>query len=122
MPYAAAVLTVSDSVAQGRRTDLSGPALKQALEQGGYTVSRIRIVADDARMIANAIRELGREARLVVTTGGTGLGPRDVTPDATRSVCERTVDGISELIRSEGRSRTPFASLSRAICGLVGTS
>ena len=118
----AAVLTVSDSAARGQRQDLSGPAVQALLETKGYTVVRTEIVPDGRSDIEMAIMELCHRARLVVTTGGTGVAQRDVTPEATRSVCERIVDGIGERMRAEGIKKTPLAALSRSVCGIRGES
>ena len=118
----AAILTVSDSCARGQRKDASGPAVAQALRAAKFDIVDQRVVPDERPAIESAIRELCRRAELVVTTGGTGLALRDVTPDATRAVCERIVDGLSERMRSEGMKKTPFAALSRSICGTLGQS
>jgi len=117
-----AILTVSDSCAQGRREDLSGPAVRDALTAGGYQVCEQRLVADDRDAIARALVRFCDECAcdLVFTTGGTGLGPRDVTPEATISVCDRLVPGLGELMRAEGRKKTPNAMLSRGVAGLRG--
>jgi molybdenum cofactor synthesis domain-containing protein len=120
--FRAAVLTVSDSCARGERNDASGPAVAQALQQHQFTIIETRVVADDYGAIQKTIVELARKARLVVTTGGTGISARDVTPEATRSVCGRTLEGISEKMRREGEKKTPFALLSRGMCGVCGTS
>src|SRR5215472_13525636 len=120
--FRAAVLTVSDSCARGERNDLSGPAVSQALQEHHFSVVETRVVADDHAGIQKAIVELARKARLVVTTGGTGISARDVTPEATRTVCGRMLDGISERMRREGEKKTPFAVLSRGVCGVCGTS
>ena len=120
--FRAAVLTVSDSCARGERNDLSGPAVASSLQEHHFSVLETRIVADDHGAIQKAIVELARKARLVVTTGGTGISARDVTPEATRTVCGRMLDGISERMRREGEKKTPFAVLSRGICGVCGTS
>ena len=118
----AAVLTVSDSAARGQRQDLSGPAVQALLEKKGYRVVRTQIVPDGRSDIEVAIMGLCHQARLVVTTGGTGVAQRDVTPEATRSVCERIVDGIGERMRAEGVKKTPLAALSRSVCGIRGQS
>jgi molybdopterin adenylyltransferase len=118
----AVVITVSDSCARGLRKDTSGQAVQEELKACGFDVVRHATVADDAREIEEALRQAAREARLVVTTGGTGVGPRDVTPEATRAVCDRLLEGVAELMRSEGRRETPMAVLSRAVCGTRGTS
>jgi molybdopterin adenylyltransferase len=120
--FRAAVLTVSDSCARGERNDLSGPAVERALQEHHFSVVETRVVADDHGAIQKAIVELARRARLVVTTGGTGISARDVTPEATRSVCGRVLDGIGERMRREGEKRTPFSALSRGICGVCGAS
>jgi molybdopterin adenylyltransferase len=120
--FRAAVLTVSDSCARGERNDASGPAVARTLQEHQFTIVETRVVADDYGAIQKAIVELTRKARLVVTTGGTGISARDVTPEATRSVCGRVLDGISEKMRREGEKKTPFALLSRGMCGVSGAS
>jgi molybdenum cofactor synthesis domain len=116
----AAVVTISDSCASGERQDGSGPAVAGLLEQLQISVVTREVVPDDAIKIQNLLIRLAREVRLIVTTGGTGIAPRDVTPEATTSVCDRLLPGISELMRSEGTKKTPFAALSRGICGVRG--
>lgn len=116
----AAVLTVSDGVAAGTREDRSGDALAACLRDAGYAEVVRRVVPDERDRIAAAIRALAATVRLVVTTGGTGLGPRDVTPEATRRVIEREVPGLAEAMRAAGRSTTPMADLSRSVVGSVG--
>jgi len=118
----AAILTVSDSCAGGEREDRSGPAAREVLTAGGFAVCEERVVPDDQDAIARELVRLADERALdlVFTTGGTGLGPRDVTPEATASVCERLVPGFGELMRAEGRKSTPNAMLSRGIAGLRG--
>ncbi len=118
----AAVLTVSDSSAAGVRADLSGPAVAAALTESKFAVVAAEIVSDERHDIEAAILRLASKARLVVTTGGTGLAPRDVTPEATRNVCSRMVEGLAERMRADGLSKTKYASLSRAVCGVCGTS
>ena len=118
----AAVLTVSDSCACGEKVDLSGPAVAEVLGCHNFQVAARGVVADECASIQEQIIELCRAARLVVTTGGTGIAPRDVTPEATAAVCERLVDGIAEQMRLHGMQKTPFAALSRAVCGVRGTS
>ena len=120
--FRAAVLTVSDSCASGERNDVSGPAVAQVLERNQFSVIETRVVADEHGSIMKAIVELSRKARLVVTTGGTGISARDVTPEATRTVCGRMLDGISERMRREGEKKTPFALLSRGVCGVFASS
>jgi molybdenum cofactor synthesis domain-containing protein len=120
--FRAAVLTVSDSCARGERNDTSGPAVARTLQEFHFAVIESRVVADDHGAIQKAIVDLARKARLVVTTGGTGISARDVTPEATRSVCGRMLDGVSERMRREGEKKTPFSSLSRGVCGVCGTT
>ena len=117
-----AILTISDSCAQGKREDLSGPAIREVVSAWGFEVGEVCIVADDRSSIARVLVHLCDECAcdLVFTTGGTGLGPRDVTPEATASVCDRIVPGLGELMRAEGRKHTPNAMLSRGIAGLRG--
>jgi molybdenum cofactor synthesis domain-containing protein len=116
----AAVITVSDSCARGARKDLSGPAVAQVLEALGFSIKVREVVSDDKIQIQNLLIKLAREVQLVVTTGGTGVAARDVTPDATIAVCERLLNGVSEKMRSEGSRKTAFAALSRAVCGTRG--
>jgi molybdopterin adenylyltransferase len=118
--YRAVVLTISDSTASGQRTDTSGPALKDILREKGFAVIGDEVIPDDHETIVQTLLRLSATFDLVVTTGGTGLGPRDVTPEATAAVIEREVSGLSEWMRSEGMKRTPFAALSRGICGSRG--
>jgi molybdopterin adenylyltransferase len=115
----AAVLTVSDGVAQGGRQDESGAILDGLLADEGYEVVR-RVVPDDRSDIAEAIEALTDEAALVLTTGGTGVAPRDVTPEATASVLERQVPGIAEALRADAAQRTPHGLLSRGVAGIRG--
>ncbi len=116
----AAVLTISDSSSRGLRNDHSGPAVVALLQQKKFRVVATEVVPDDLPTIKEAIIRLAAKAQLVVTTGGTGIAERDVTPDATRAACERLVDGLSERMRMEGARKTPFAALSRGICGIRG--
>ena len=115
----AAVITVSDGVSEGTRKDESGDLLAGLLSEDGYDVER-RVVSDDRDAIADAIAELAEEAALVLTTGGTGLGPRDVTPEATREVLERDAPGIAEALRADSLAKTPHALLSRGVAGVRG--
>ena len=115
----AAVITASDGVSEGTRKDESGDLLASLLAEDGYDVER-RVVPDDRDAIADAIAELAEEAALVLTTGGTGLGPRDVTPEATREVIERDAPGIPEALRADSLSKTPHALLSRGVAGIRG--
>jgi molybdopterin adenylyltransferase len=114
-----AVLTVSDGVAEGSREDESGELLARLLGEEGYDVER-RVVPDDRDAIAEAIAELAEEAAVVLTTGGTGLGPRDVTPEATAEVLDRPAPGIAEALRADSLAKTPHALLSRGVAGVRG--
>jgi molybdopterin adenylyltransferase len=116
----AAVVTVSDSSARGERADLSGPATAEVLRQHGFEVMMQRIVADDQGEIEHALAQLAEQVQLVVTTGGTGIAERDVTPEATRAVCARLIEGIPEKMRADGVAKTRFAVLSRGVCGVRG--
>jgi len=114
----AAVVTVSDGVSAGVREDASGDVLAELLRDEGFDVERT-VVADDVESIADAISALGDAGvSLVLTTGGTGFAPRDVTPEATRSVVDREAPGLAEAIRADALARTPHALLSRGIAGL----
>ena len=116
----AAVVTVSDGVHAGVREDVSGDTLEELLREEGFDVVR-RVVPDDATAIADAIRDLADDAALLIlTTGGTGFAPRDVTPEATRTLLDREAPGIAEAIRADAVARTPHALLSRGIAGLRG--
>lgn len=117
---ATAVLTVSDGVAAGTRDDDTGAAVAARLADEGFTVVAREVTADERGDVATAIRRLAAQARLVVTNGGTGLGPRDVTPEATADVVDRIVPGLAEAMRAAGRAATPMADLSRGLVGAVG--
>jgi molybdopterin adenylyltransferase len=118
----AAVLTISDSSFQRQRQDLSGPAIVRRLEAAGFKVLHTSVLPDEKDIIAARLIECSEVARLVVTTGGTGIALRDVTPEATRAVVERLVEGVPERMRVEGAKKTPLAALSRAVCGIRGKS
>lgn len=115
-----AVLTVSDRVAQGSRGDAGGDALRELLLAAGATVVARGVVADEWAAIVAALQSMAGQADVVLTTGGTGLGPRDVTPEATREVMDREAPGIAEALRHASLAVTPFAMLSRATAGLAG--
>ena len=115
------VITVSDSAAVGARDDISGHEVCRLLGEAGLSVEGPHVVPDERVLIAERIREAAGRAALVVTTGGTGLGARDVTPEATRDVIERDAPGLAELLRARGRERTPMAALSRGVAGTVGS-
>jgi molybdenum cofactor synthesis domain-containing protein len=114
------VITVSDSVSRGERQDVSGPEACRLLREQGLEVAAPWVVPDERGPIAARIREAAAGARLVVTTGGTGLGPRDVTPEATRDAIEREAPGLAELMRAHGARTTPLAALSRGLVGSLG--
>lgn len=118
----AIVLTISDSAAAGSRTDFSGPAVRDVLQKNRFVVEKIEIVSDDQTSIEATLRRLAATFPLIVTTGGTGIAARDVTPEATRAVCDRLIEGIPERMRKEGAKKTPLAALSRALCGICGRS
>ncbi|MFL5946742.1 MAG: molybdenum cofactor biosynthesis protein B [Gaiellaceae bacterium] len=115
----AAVVTISDGVAAGERDDESGALLVQLLEAERYDVEH-RVVPDERPKIAAAIRELAQSARLVLTTGGTGVSPRDFTPEATESVLERRAPGIAEALRADAIAKTPHGLLGRGVAGIRG--
>jgi molybdopterin adenylyltransferase len=115
------VLTVSDGVAAGARDDLSGECLADLLAGEGYDVER-RVVPDERETIASALVELAARAEVVLTTGGTGMAPRDVTPEATLDVVDRVAPGIAEAVRADAHARTPHGLLSRGVAGIIGAT
>jgi molybdenum cofactor synthesis domain-containing protein len=117
----AIVITVSDSAAKGARADVSGPEACRLLAEAGLQVEGPVVVADDRAEIVSRLRAAAQHAALVVTTGGTGLGPRDVTPEATREVIEREAPGLAEWLRLRGAEKTPMAWLSRGVAGVAGS-
>jgi molybdopterin adenylyltransferase len=117
----AGVLTVSDGVSAGQREDRSGDLLAELLAAEGYEVVR-RVVPDDRDHIEAAIEDLSLETALVLTTGGTGLGPRDVTPEATLAVVDRVAPGIAEALRADAIARTPHGLLSRGVAGVANAA
>ena len=114
----AAVITVSDSCARGDRADLSGPAVAELLRNRNFSIVGTEIVPDEQPAIQKAILYWVGEAKLVITTGGTGIAARDVTPEATEAICERLIEGVAERMRIDGSKKTPFAALSRGLCGV----
>ncbi len=117
----AAVITVSDRAAAGTRADAAGPIAVAALREAGFACPPARVVPDGAEPVAGAIRAAVADgARLVVTVGGTGIAPRDRTPEGTRTVLDREVPGLAERIRADGGARVPAAVLSRGVAGVVG--
>ena len=117
----AAVLTVSDGVSVGQREDRSGEVLAELLAGAGFDVER-RVVPDEREAIAEVLRELAAVANVVLTTGGTGVGPRDVTPEATHDVLDRPAPGIAEAIRADSIAKTPHGLLSRGVAGVAGSA
>jgi len=115
------VLTVSDRVSRGEAEDRSGDALEELLRADGYDVER-RVVPDEREEIVAALSELARSARLVLSTGGTGLAPRDVTPEATREVLDRDAPGIAQALRADSIAKTPHGLLSRGTAGVAGSA
>ncbi len=116
----ASVLTISDSSFQKQREDLSGPEVVRQLEAAGFTVVHKSVLPDEKDQIQARLIECCELTRLVVTTGGTGVALRDITPEATRPILERIIDGIPERMRAEGVKKTPYAALSRGLCGIRG--
>ncbi len=119
--FTATVLTLSDQGAAGLREDTSGPAVRKRLTELGIAVTDHSIQADDPDLTVGRLREwVAAGVSLIVTTGGTGFGPRDNTPEATKQVIDRDAPGLAELMRAEGLRQTPLAALSRGICGIAG--
>lgn len=120
MPYSAAILTASDKGAAGQREDTSGAAIREMLATIAIDVTRYEVIPDQRDVVAARLREWADsgEVQLIVTTGGTGLGPRDVTPDATKTVLDYEVPGIAEAMRAEGLRHTPMSMISRAVAGV----
>lgn len=118
----AAVLTISDSVTAGTRTDRSGPAVRERLEQLGWKISVVEAIPDEAAQITARLASLADNGSVsaIFTTGGTGVASRDVTPEATRAAIQREIPGLAELMRARGREATPLAVLSRAVAGTRG--
>jgi molybdopterin adenylyltransferase len=112
------VLTISDRCARGLQQDRSGPAVVELLESAGAAAIVMQTLPDEVELIAETLRRRAADAHLIITTGGTGLARRDVTPEATRMVCDRLVDGLAERMRAQGLRHTPLAALSRGICGV----
>lgn len=116
----AIVITVSDSCFAGKREDRSGPEVAGRLQRAGFQVESL-VLPDDRGRITSTLRQRAAVARLIVTTGGTGITDRDVTPEATRAVCDRILDGFGERMRIEGFKESPFAPLSRGVSGTLGS-
>lgn len=122
MSYSAAVVTISDKGSVGLREDLSGPLLGELLREAGAEIARYAIIPDELEQIRNLLIQLADEQsmELIVTTGGTGPAPRDVTPEATLQVIDREIPGLAEVLRMEGYKRTPLAVISRGVSGIRG--
>jgi len=118
----AVVLTISDRCFRGEQADQSGPAVCQLQDTAGLRIAAVDTLPDELDLIISALRRHAASTNLIVTTGGTGLAVRDVTPEATRLICDRLVDGLAERMRAEGLLHTPFAPLSRAVCGTIGST
>jgi molybdenum cofactor synthesis domain-containing protein len=118
--YKVGVLTVSDRSFKGEREDASGPAIVESLPPGDYEIVRSEIVPDEEEIIARTLREWSADCDLILTTGGTGFSPRDVTPEATSKTLDRPAPGLAEALRAEGLKHTPFAMLSRGVAGMIG--
>ena len=115
-----AILTLSDKGAKGERDDASGPAIEEIIKDIKATIVSYEIIPDDKSKIKRKLISLCKEADLILTTGGTGVSPRDVTPDATREVIDYEIPGMAEAMRAKGLMKTPFAMISRAITGVKG--
>lgn len=122
--YSCAVLTISDKGVVGKRQDTSGPALEEMLRGAGFQVAAIAIVPDEQEAIASTLQNWAdnRGIDLLITTGGTGVSPRDVTPEATREILDREIPGIGEAMRAASLRKTPYAALSRGVAGMRGQS
>jgi molybdenum cofactor synthesis domain-containing protein len=118
----AAIVTISTKGAVGKRIDESGPAIRAVLEAAGIQVVHTKLVADGVTPVGNAIREATQKANVVITSGGTGLSPNDMTPEATRRVIDREAPGIAEALRAHSLSKTPHGMLSRGVAGTLGAS
>jgi molybdopterin adenylyltransferase len=118
----AAIITVSSKGAVGKRVDESGPAIREALEAAGIKVVHTKLVSDGVTPVGNAIREASQKANVVITSGGTGLSPNDMTPEATRRVIDREAPGIAEALRAHSLTKTPHGMLSRGVAGTLGAA
>jgi len=120
--HSAIVLTVSDRCFAGTQTDLSGPAIVHILNDAGAEIIEAITVPDELDRLTSALRSAASRSSLILTTGGTGLAPRDITPEATLALSTRLVPGVAELIRQDGLRQTPFAALGRGVCVALGNS
>jgi molybdopterin adenylyltransferase len=121
-PLTAAIVTISTKGAAGKRIDESGPAIREALEAAGIKVVHTKLVSDGVTPVGNAIREASQKANVVITSGGTGLSPNDMTPEATRRVIDREAPGIAEALRAYSLTKTPHGMLSRGVAGTLGAA
>jgi molybdenum cofactor synthesis domain-containing protein len=121
-PLTAAIITISTKGAAGKRVDESGPAIGEALEAAGIKVVHTKLVSDGVTPVGNAIREASQKADVVITSGGTGLSPNDMTPEATRRVIDREAPGIAEALRAHSLTKTPHGMLSRGVAGTLGAA
>jgi molybdopterin adenylyltransferase len=121
-PLTAAIVTISTKGAAGKRADESGPAIREALEAAGIKVVHTKLVSDGVTPVGNAIREASQKANVVITSGGTGLSPNDMTPEATRRVIDREAPGIAEALRAHSLTKTPHGMLSRGVAGTLGAA
>lgn len=121
-PLKAAIITISTKGAIGKRVDESGPAIRAALEAAGIKVVHTDLVKDGITPVGNAIREASQKANIVITSGGTGLSPNDMTPEATRRVIDREAPGIAEALRAHSLTKTPHGMLSRGVAGSLGSA
>ncbi len=124
MVFSVAIITISDKGARGERDDQSGPAIEELITPLPAQVNCYRVIPDETKTISDTIKECSDKLHcdLIITTGGTGVGPRDVTPEATRAVIEREIPGMAEVMRIEGLKKTPHAMISRAVVGTRGQS
>ncbi|ABF43649.1 molybdopterin adenylyltransferase [Candidatus Koribacter versatilis Ellin345] len=124
MNKTASVITVSDRSFRREREDLSGPAVAQMLRDAGFTIKSTQVLPDDQKQISSALRLCADRdhVSLAVTTGGTGVAKRDLTPEATMAICDKIIPGVAEVMRSEGLKKTPMSPLSRAVCGIRGST
>jgi molybdopterin adenylyltransferase len=120
IPLRAAIITISTKGAAGKRVDESGPAIREALEAAGIKVVHTKLVSDGVTPVGNAIREASQKANVVITSGGTGLSPNDMTPEATRRVIDREAPGIAEALRAHSLTKTAHGMLSRGVAGTLG--
>jgi len=119
--HRAAIITVSDSAAAGTSEDVSGPVARNALEAIGFTIASVSVIPDGVESVSAELERLAETVSLIVTTGGTGLSPRDLTPEGTRAVLDREIPGMAEAMRADTYGKVPFGMLSRGVSGLRGT-